>query len=367
MRHNVEPEWGSYHLQLGVPTMTDDFQLAWHVGDDWPEWGSAPHKPLVQLDMGHKGEWLESVIGPDVATGKPMVYHVLRCELCIATHVWPLPPPEALAKYYATQFYERDKPDYVARYETDREWWEKCVHQPILQQCADLLYCNGVEADQVSFLDIGSGPGLALDCAKRLGWQTNGIEPHAGLCQAVSQRGHLMRQGTFETTMGLYSTAIAHVLYAYEVLEHQPCPDDFLLRCYDLLEKDGVLVCVVPNDYSPIQLAAQVKFGLPSYWLAPPQHLFYWTPKTLQLCVRRAGFQILDMRGTFPIDKFLLEEGRNYIGDDAMGRRCHTYRMQDELYAVEHGQWAQREQEYRFNLIQRIGREIVCIARKRST
>ena len=350
--------------------MTDDFQLAWHVDvDSYPEWGSAPRKPLVALDMAHKGEWLESVIGADVVTGKPMVYHVVRCELCIAIHVWPLPQPEALARYYAEQFYQVEKPDYVARYERDRAWWERCVHAPILQQCNNFLCSDGEGKNPVRFLDIGAGPGIALDVAqKRFGWKTYGLEPNIRLCVALEQRRHYMTVGTLEESAlacyGALDGRGADILYAYEVLEHQPCPEDFLLRCYDLLENDGLLAVVVPNDYSPIQLVAQAKLGLPSYWLAPPQHLWYFSPKTLQLLLRRTGFQILDMRGTFPIDKFLLEEGRNYIGDDAMGRRCHTYRMQDELYAVVHGQWAQREQEYRHNLTQRIGREIVCVARK---
>ena len=351
--------------------MTEDFQLAWHDGMDWPEWGSKPRKPLVQLDMAHKGELLDSVIGPDVVTGKPMVYHIVRCELCIACHVWPLPEPQALARYYAEQFFQTDKPDYVERYERDRPWWERCVYTPILQQCKDHLRLDCPGEDAVRFLDIGTGPGICLDVAKQhFGWQTWGIEPHKGLCKVLWQRGHSMHEGTIETfptgplLFPFDDHVRVHVLMAYEVIEHQSCPEGFLLRCYDLLEEGGLLVCVVPNDYNPIQLAAQAKLGLLSYWLAPPQHLFYWTPKTLQLCLRRAGFQILDMRGTFPIDKFLLEDGRNYIGDDAMGHRCHAYRMQDELYAVEHGQWAQREQEYRDNLSQRIGREIVCIARK---
>ena len=349
--------------------MTDDFQLAWHVDvDSYPEWGSAPRKPLVQFDMGHKGEWMESVIGADVVTGKPMVYHVVRCELCIAIHVWPLPQPEALAKYYATEFYDRDKPDYVARYEADRQWWEQCVHGPILQQCKDFLRLDCPEENTVHFLDIGTGPGIALDVAqKRFGWETWGLEPNVALCEALRTRDHFIVSGTLEAIepaeMWAFSGERFHVVMLYETLEHQICPEETLLRIWELLEPGGLLVIVVPNDYNPIQLAAQAKLRLPSYWLAPPQHLFFWTPKTLQLCIRRAGFQILDMRGTFPLDKFLLE-GYNYIGHDDIGRLVHAWRMQDELHAVEYGQWAQREQEYRFNLTQRIGREIVCVARK---
>jgi len=48
--------------------MTEDFQLAWHDGDDYPEWGSRHRKPIVQFDMAHKGEWLDSVIWHDIFT-----------------------------------------------------------------------------------------------------------------------------------------------------------------------------------------------------------------------------------------------------------------------------------------------------------
>lgn len=59
-----------------------DFQLAWHDNPHtYPEWGSSPRGPLIRCDAAHQGELMDSVIGPDVVTGKPMVYHVVRCEL----------------------------------------------------------------------------------------------------------------------------------------------------------------------------------------------------------------------------------------------------------------------------------------------
>ena len=339
--------------------MTEPFQLDWHTGDDWPEWGAEARRPVLALDVAHRGELLDSVVGPDVVTGQPRVYHILKCEFCILIHAWPLPPPAALAAYYAREFYQRAKPDYVARYEQDRAWWETCVHGPILDACERFLRLEG--ETRPCFLDIGAGPGIALDVAAQRGYVTCGIEPSRALWDHTSAGGHLIHHGTLETFGGV--SQAFHVVYLYETLEHQPNPEDFLVRCHDLLTPGGVLVAVVPNDYSPIQLAACARLGVPPYWLAPPQHLTMFTPKTLQLLLRRCGFQILDLRGTFPLDKFLLE-GHNYLGNDRVGRLVHTQRMQSELYAVAHGQWAQREQEYRANMAQRVGREIVCVARQ---
>lgn len=358
--------------------MQEDFQLAWHTGDDHPEWGSAPLRPLVAFDMAHRGEWLDSVIGPDPVTGTPRVYHIVRCELCIAIHVWPLPSAEALAQYYATTFYEKDKPDYLERTERDRPWWEACVWQPLLEQCVQATECGAEPTEQLRLLDIGCGPAVSLDVAAKMGMETYGIEPNALVADRARRLGHNIYDGTLDTCIKedadsenyqeyvTYASDVQrlfHIVTAYEVLEHQPEPENFLLRCYDLLRPSGILVVVVPNDYNPIQMAAQVNLGLAPWWLAPPQHLFHFSPKTLQLQIRRCGFTILDMRGTYPIDQALLH-GRNYIGNDTLGRQVHRERMVWELDMLAKGKWPQVEAQYRANLQQRIGREIVCIARK---
>ena len=348
--------------------MQPDFQLAWHDGDDYPEWGSRPRRPLVRFDGAHQGEWMDSVIGPNVETGTPMVYHIVRCEYCIACHVWPLPEPAALARYYAEQFFQVDKPDYVARYEADRRWWTACVYTPIFQQCKEWLRLDCPKEDQTRCLDIGAGPGIALDVARRrFGWETWGIEPNGSRCEALRARDHQMVCGTLETIepedLRAFSGELFHVVMLYETLEHQVCPEETLLRVWDLLEPDGMVVVVVPSDWNTLQLEACKKLGLPHWWISPPQHLWYFSPATLKLLLRRTGFQILDCRSTFPLEKFLLE-GRCYVGNDAIGRTCHTDRMAYELEAVRTGRWSQLEQTYRMNMTQRIGRELVFLGRK---
>lgn len=337
----------------------------------WPEWGAHPDREYPwhtykgpQGDL-HAGHLLDTVVGPDVVTGKPIVYEVLRCTSCIGIHVTPLPTQEALSHYYASQFYQQDKPDYVERYERDRRWWEQCVHQPILKQAMRILDAAlPTKVDRYAMLDIGAGPGIALDVGKRLRLDTWGIEPNPTLVDALRLRGHSCFTGTLESCNAEWYGAY-HIIYLYEVLEHQPQPEDFLLRCYEMLAPGGVLVCVVPNDYNPLQRQACAMHGLPPYWLAPPQHLWYWTPKMLQLQLRRVGFRLLDMRGTFPLELYMIEDGLVYVGNDALGRECHKARMYDELYDEDEGKLDERFAHYRSHLaLYREGREIVAIARK---
>lgn len=345
----------------------------------WPEWGAFPPPEKyfekdyftgMQGEM-HAGEILDSVCGPDVERHhEQRTYEILRCHPCLAIHAWPLPSEEALARFYTERFYQQEKPDYVERYERDRPWWTACVHMPIIDTCARALALDS-DTTQPRVLDIGAGPGIFLDCAKRQrNWDTTGIEPNTALADALTSRGHRGWHGMLgeERTTALWesvATLQPHIVMLYEVLEHQICPETLLLNCHDIMADNGLLVVVVPNDYNPLQFAACAQHALLPYWLAPPQHLWYFTPKCLQLLLRRCGFDILDMRGTYPLEDFLLA-GHQYVGNDAVGRACHQQRMQEELADVEGGTWVQREAQYRANMQQRIGREIVAIARKRA-
>ena len=352
--------------------MTESFfQEDYHCTAEWPEWGGIPRHPLVTFDRAHHGEWMDSVVGTHPLTGAPKVYHIVRCEYCISTHVWPLPTSEDLATYYAKSFYQQTKPEYVARYERDRAWWEECTWRPLVRQCIDNLPTTWLyEKTCPVFIDIGCGPGIALDVAAQLGCDTLGIEPNGELCDKLSTTPyhHDMYCGVLERYAKDAQTQApelyADILCAYEVLEHQPCPEDFLLTCHSIMNDGGILLIAVPNDYNPYQLLAREQLGLPPWWLSVPDHLHYFTPKTLQLLVRRCGFDILDMRGTYPIDRAIIQ-GQNYIGNDELGRAVHQQRMQDELNVVHAGQWKEREAYYRDALAtQRIGREIIVIARK---
>ncbi len=345
------------------------YQLDGHVNPDtWGEWGSAPRGPLLALDMSHRGELMDSVIGLDPATMQQRVYHILRCELCIITHAWPLPSEDALAQYYATQFYQVTKPDYVARSMADRAWWEQCTYEPLLKQALSLVdTARARNQQQLRFLDIGAGSGISLDVAKRMGFEAWGLEPNPVMVDQLRERKHHAIAGTLTATMCQSMQRVVSrlwdVLCLYETLDHQPNPEDFLLNCYELLAPGGILICAVPNDWNPLQLQACKELKLARWWLSAPDHLHYFTPKTLQLLVRRSGYNIRDMRTTYPLEQHLLM-GDVYVGNDAVGRRVHQERMKAELAAVQMGNWPTLEAQYRANMTERIGRELICVAQK---
>ena len=338
------------------------FVMATHDGTDWPEWGSSPHHPLVRFDMAHAGEWMDSVIGEDPMTCRPRVYHVIRCELCILCHIWPLPSEAALATYYQTRFYATVAADAVAKHTRDRTWEEQCVYGPILAACERL---RAKPQDAYALLDIGAGCGIAMETAIRRGWVAYGIEPDGALCTDLRRRGYVTRQGGLAENRVFAERCRPDVVLLHEVLEHQANPEAFLLECYDCMQPGSVLVISVPNDFSVSQLLACEKYNLPYYFLIPPVHVNYFTPKTLQLLVRRTGFRILDLRGTYPLEVTMLtERGESYVGNPVLWRQCTDEKIAVELSAVREGRWREQEAMYRTNIQDRLGRSILCIAMK---
>jgi 2-polyprenyl-3-methyl-5-hydroxy-6-metoxy-1,4-benzoquinol methylase len=312
--------------------------------------------------MAHAGEWMGSVIGENPATSEPMVYQVVRCELCILTHIWPLPSEEALAQFYARRFYQTVAADEVARHERDRAWEEACVYGPFLAACERSL---PQAKARHRLLDIGAGCGIGLATASKRGWMAYGIEPDDALCTHMRGEGHVIAQGALAGNIAFAFHASPDVVLLHEMLEHQVNPEAFLLDCYDVMQPGALLAISVPNDFSPLQMAVCAKYTIPYYWLIPPVHTHYFTPKTLQLVIRRCGFTILDMRGTYPLEHVMVQEdGQCYVGNSALWRTYNDEKIAHELLDVREGRWQEREAQYRDNLRDRIGRSIICIARK---
>jgi predicted SAM-dependent methyltransferase len=109
---------------------------------------------------------------------------------------------------------------------------------------------------------------------------------------------------------------------AFWLLEHLPNAFDFLRWCRRHLNDGGVLCLAVPNDFSSGQHAVNDSVGRPYYWVHPT-HALYLTPATLGNLLGRAGFRLVDIIATFPMEKFLMD-GRDYTIDDAVGAACHA-------------------------------------------
>jgi hypothetical protein len=86
----------------------------------------------------------------------------------------------------------------------------------------------------------------------------------------------------------------------------------------------------VPNDFSPLQMAAHKQLNKPAWWIAPPEHINYFDFTSLRGLLERVGYAVVHQFTDFPMELFLLM-GDDYAGNPEAGARCHEKRRRLEL------------------------------------
>lgn len=298
--------------------------------------------------QGHEGPVLISANGFDV----------IDCAPCGFKHIVAIPTEQELERSYRHDYYTQEKPLYIERYREDLDWWNVVYSRryEILEQ--------HLPGSRRRLLDIGSGPGFFLLNGKQRGWSVKGIEPSLQAAEHSRELG-------LDIENAFYSEQTASHLGAFDainmsaVLEHIPNPGALLALVQRQLSAKGILVIVVPNDFNPFQIALRDHLGFKPWWVAPPHHVNYFDFASLSRLVERHGFEVVHEEATFPIDMFLLM-GDNYVGNDALGRTCHSKRMSFEK-ALTHGGFGNVLAGLYTALAQQgLGREVVLFARKRA-
>ena len=135
------------------------------------------------------------------------------------------------------------------------------------------------------WLEVGCGEGWLLSAARRAGWQVRGLDFSAdGLARFHPELESAVTFGdAFENLDQLIEAGAAFEVVALEhVLEHVLDPAALLARLPRLLTPGGVVAITVPNDFSPLQLAARADGAIDrDFWVAPPQHLNYFEAQSL--------------------------------------------------------------------------------------
>ncbi len=303
-------------------------------------------RQVFRLQEAHRGELLDRVKG----------YDVISCDGCGFVHIVPIPSEEVLKNIYQEEYYTEEKPLYIERLEEDMEWWNT-IYDDRYEFMESLL-----PEGKRSMLDVGCGPGTFLKRGKERGWKVCGIEPSRVAAEYARGLGIDVIEGFFTDELKERLRGFRG-MHLSEVLEHLPHPEEFLRDINDVLEEGGVLCCVVPNDYSPVQKILSERLGFAPYWLAPPHHINYFSFTTLKGLLERTGFEVVHHTAMFPMDFFLLM-GENYVGDDKVGRRCHRMRKRLDILLSASELEGFRKALYNLMATYGVGREVVMYARK---
>ena len=213
------------------------------------------------------------------------LYLVSKCKTCGMIFI-----SSKLSRKNISDFYNKDKNNkqrYLSYYSDSKINQNKTLkilsgHQQMIKV---LKYKS-----KGSILEVGSASGFVLDAARELGFETFGVEICKDLAKEASAKGHIIHVGTIDD---FYPKKQFDVIISVNTVEHFLNPLNSLKKLHDLLKPNGICIVSVPNHLKNDLL----KCGYAKSFVR--DHLSYFTPKTLRLMVRKAGFKIIDLRTNF--------------------------------------------------------------------
>lgn len=177
------------------------------------------------------------------------------------------------------------------RYEQlDSELYESESHGKSLSALRQLKIIERYAKPPGRIFDIGCGSGVFLGTAVNAGWKGEGVEPSKPLVRKARQ---FLDSDTPVHWSTLQAAPIGgrdfDVVTLWDVLEHVTDPIGFLSQARSLLKPGGILFANVP-DLDSFQARL-----LGSKWpLLLPEHLNYFTCRSLKMCGAAAGLHWID-------------------------------------------------------------------------
>jgi len=134
-------------------------------------------------------------------------------------------------------------------------------------------------------LDVGCGIGYFLDEAKKRGWDVHGTEYTDKAIAICKAKGINMKQGKLDPA--LYKEGMFDIVTSFEVIEHINNPQEEVQNIRTLLRSGGLFYVTTPNFNAIERYLLKEKYNVIQY----PEHLSYYTKKTLHYLLSHNGFR----------------------------------------------------------------------------
>ena len=132
---------------------------------------------------------------------------------------------------------------------------------------------------------MGCGRGEFLQVAKERGWEVYGTEFSPKAIELCEAKGLKMTRGSLNSDS--FDPEMFDVFTSFEVLEHINNPLEETALFYKFLRKGGLFYCTTPNFNAYLRYYLKADYNIIEY----PEHLSYYTRKTLRRMVKKQGFK----------------------------------------------------------------------------
>ncbi|MEO0311634.1 MAG: hypothetical protein RIQ89_1291 [Bacteroidota bacterium] len=191
--------------------------------------------------------------------------HLVQCCNCSFVFAQLIPDAATLSKHYA--FYplsETPPPLTIKRFEE------------ILQSFRPFNKTNNL-------IDIGCGDGHFLAIAQQKGWNIFGTEMEKNALRVSNRLGATMCVGDVDFSLAPKNSF--DVVTCFEYIEHVSDPLAEAKKMFDLLRPGGICYITTPNFSSLSGWLSGKNWNIVEF----PEHLSYFTPRTIKLLYKKAG------------------------------------------------------------------------------
>ena len=210
-------------------------------------------------------------------------FKLYRCFGCELIFVWPI--PGNLIEIYSASYFKREAANTRANkfgyvdYEEDKKATRKTL-VAYLDKISKLTKGRKI-------FDVGAATGYFLDVARKQGWSTGGAEISVYAAGIAKNKGHNIFLGD------LAEPKIEEkydVVTMWDVLEHLSDPAKYLKSINNILSQGGILAI---NTIDSSSWWAKL-WGKNWHAILPPEHLFYYSVKSLKMLLENNSFKIIE-------------------------------------------------------------------------
>jgi SAM-dependent methyltransferase len=195
--------------------------------------------------------------------------HLVRCGRCGFVFSILIPSAEDYARVYGRYDYASEDD---ARTDFNKQK-EAAVAQSLLPYKQTGLV-----------IDVAAGAGRFLEHFQALGFSCYATEFDMRLEERLREKGFTVVPGGTIPEVG---DARFDIIIFTEIIEHINNPLPVLRALWQLLRPGGCLYVTTPNFNSLERRLLRDEWGM----ICWPEHITYWTPRTLDAAMRRSGFR----------------------------------------------------------------------------
>ncbi|MEW5946866.1 MAG: class I SAM-dependent methyltransferase [bacterium] len=251
-------------------------------------------------------------------------YTLLRCRSCGFGFAWPRPRAEELEVIYDEAFDEKSEGGIWSGELTRENPKGKRsgmdtfrTEEREYRRRFDLIR-RFVPAERGALLDVGCAAGFFVDYVRRQGWRADGLDVSGYNARLAREYFDLdIIQKPF-TKSGIPEESYDAVIMRF-ILEHSLDPFGDAAEAHRVLKPGGILFVHIPNEFNFLQTVATRLVVKERWWFAVPHHLNFFTPRSLEKLLARAGLRLRHLTTTFPVELFLLL-GVNYVKNPERGK-----------------------------------------------